>query len=49
MLPRRGMRAIAERAGVGRESLRNVGANPRYGTVLKVLHSLGVKLTTLAG
>ena len=47
---RRGARArFAERAGLGRESLtrraRAEGAKPRYDTVLKVLHSLGVKLT----
>jgi probable addiction module antidote protein len=44
----RGMSAIAERAGLGRESLDKAfapGAKPRYDTVLKVLHSLGVKLT----
>jgi probable addiction module antidote protein len=44
----RGMTAIAERAGLGRESLYKAlapGAKPRYDTVLKVLHSLGVKLT----
>jgi probable addiction module antidote protein len=44
----RGMSVIAERAGLGRESLYKAfapGAKPRYDTVLKVLHSLGVKLT----
>ena len=44
----RGMGAIAERAGLGRESLYKAfapGAKPRYDTVLKVLRSLGVKLT----
>ena len=44
----RGMSAIAERAGLGRESLYKAfapGAKPRYDTVLKVLHSLGLKLT----
>jgi probable addiction module antidote protein len=44
----RGMSAIAERAGLGRESLYKAfapGAKPRYDTVLKVLHSLGVRLT----
>jgi probable addiction module antidote protein len=43
----RGMSAIAERTGLGRESLYKAlapGAKPRYDTVLKVLHSLGVKL-----
>jgi probable addiction module antidote protein len=45
------MSAIAGRAGVGRESLDNAlapGAKPRYDTVLKVLHSLGAKLTVSA-
>jgi probable addiction module antidote protein len=44
----RGMSAIAERAGLGRESLYKAlapGAKPRYDMVLKVLQSLGVKLT----
>ena len=47
----RGMSAIAERAGLGRESLYKAlapGAKPRYVTVLKVLQSLGVKLTVSA-
>jgi probable addiction module antidote protein len=42
------MNPIAQRAGVGRESLYKAfapGAKPRYDTVLKVLHSLGGKLT----
>lgn len=42
------MSAIAERAGLGRESLYKAfapDAKPRYDTVLKLLHSLGVKLT----
>ncbi len=46
-----GMSAIAGRAGLGRESLYKAfaqGAKPRYDTVLKVLHSLGVKLTVSA-
>jgi probable addiction module antidote protein len=45
------MSAIAERAGLGRESLYKAlapGAKPRYDTILKVLHSLGVKLTVSA-
>lgn len=44
----RGMAAIAEKSGLGRESLYKAlapGAKPRYETVMKVLHSLGVKLT----
>jgi probable addiction module antidote protein len=48
----RGMSAIAEGAGLGRESLYKAlapGAKPRHDTVLKVLHSLGVKLTVSAG
>jgi len=47
----RGMSAIAQRSGLGRESLYKAlapGAKPRYDTVLKVLHSLGVKLTVTA-
>ncbi len=44
----RGMKSIAEQTGLGRESLYKAlapGAKPRYDTVLKVLQSLGVKLT----
>jgi probable addiction module antidote protein len=47
----RGMSAIAERSGLGRESLYKAlspGARPRYDTILKVLHSLGVKLAVSA-
>lgn len=47
----RGMSAIAQGAGLGRESLYKAlapGARPRYDTVLKVLHSLGVRLTVTA-
>ena len=47
----RGMSAIAEQTGLGRESLYKAmapGAKPRYDTVLKVLHSLGVKVTVSA-
>ncbi len=47
----RGMSAIAQSAGLGRESLYKAlapGARPRYDTVLKVLHSLGVRLTVTA-
>ncbi len=47
----RGMGAIAEGAGLGRESLYKAltpGAKPRYDTVLKVLQSLGVKLSVTA-
>jgi len=44
----RGMSAVAQGAGLGRESLYKAlapGAKPRYDTILKVLHGLGVKLT----
>ena len=47
----RGMGAIAEGAGLGRESLYKAltpGAKPRYDTVLKVLQGLGVKLSVTA-
>lgn len=43
----RGMGAVADSAGLGRESLYKAlapGAKPRYDTVLKVLQSLGVRL-----
>ena len=43
----RGMSQLAKNAGLGRESLYKAlapGAKPRYDTVLKVLHGLGVKL-----
>jgi probable addiction module antidote protein len=44
----RGMTAIANSTGLGRESLYKAlapGAKPRYDTILKVLHGLGIKLT----
>jgi len=47
----RGMSAIAQNAGLGRESLYKAltpGAKPRYDTVLKVLQSLGVKISVSA-
>ncbi len=47
----RGMSAIAESSGLGRESLYKAltpGAKPRYDTVIKVLQSLGVKLSVSA-
>jgi probable addiction module antidote protein len=47
----RGMSAIAESTGLGRESLYKAfapGAKPRYETVQKVLHSLGVKIHVTA-
>jgi probable addiction module antidote protein len=43
----RGMSQLAKNAGLGRESLYKAlapGAKPRYDTILKVLHGLGVKL-----
>jgi probable addiction module antidote protein len=45
------MSSIADSAGLGRESLYKAlvpGAKPRYDTVLKVLQSLGVKLSVSA-
>lgn len=47
----RGMGVIAESSGLGRESLYKAltpGAKPRYDTVLRVLRSLGVKITVSA-
>ena len=47
----RGMSAIADSTGLGRESLYMAfapGASPRYDTVLKVLQSFGVKLNVTA-
>ena len=44
----RGMALLAKDAGLGRESLYKAltpGAKPRYDTVLKLLHALGVKIT----
>jgi probable addiction module antidote protein len=44
----RGMKGIAEATGLGRESLYKAlapGAKPPYDTVLKVLRSLGVRLS----
>ena len=44
----RGMTAIANSSGLGRESLYKAltpGAKPRYETIVKVLHGLGVRLT----
>lgn len=43
----RGMTAIANSTGLGRESLYKAlspGAKPRYETIVKVLHGLGVRL-----
>ena len=47
----RGISAIAQSTGLGRESLYKAlapGAKPRYDTILKVLRGLGVKLTIAA-
>ena len=47
----RGMSAVAESTGLGRECLYKAltpGAKPRYDTVLKVLQGLGVKITVTA-
>lgn len=44
----RGMAAIAKETGLGRESLYKAlapGSKPRYETIVKVLHGLGVKVT----
>lgn len=44
----RGMSAVAERAGVGRESLYkslSKDGNPQFGTIVDVLGALGFKLT----
>ena len=44
----RGMTQLAKDAGVGRESLYKAltpGSKPRYDTVLKLLHALGIKLS----
>ena len=48
----RGMAQLAKDAGLGRESLYKAlapGAKPRYDTMLKVLHALGVKLSARPG
>jgi probable addiction module antidote protein len=47
----RGIAAIAEQSGLGRESLYKTlapGAKPRYETICKLIHALGVKLTVKA-
>ena len=44
----RGMAQLALDTGLGRESLYKAltpGAKPRYDTILKLLHALGVKLS----
>ncbi|MBS1191017.1 MAG: addiction module antitoxin [Rhodocyclaceae bacterium] len=43
----RGMSQIAKETGLGRESLYKAlapGAKPRFDTILKVMHALGVRL-----
>ena len=47
----RGMARIAKDSGLGRESLYKAlapGAKPRFETIMKVMHALGVKLTVHA-
>ena len=47
----KGMTAIARRAGLGRQSLYkalSAGGRPEFGTVLKVVRALGLKLTVTA-
>ncbi len=44
----RGMTQLAKDAGLGRESLYKAlapGAKPRYDTMLKLIHALGIKLS----
>jgi len=44
----RGIGQVAKDSGLGRESLYKAltpGAKPRYDTILKLLHAMGVKLT----
>jgi probable addiction module antidote protein len=44
----KGMTQLAKDAGLGRESLYKAltpGAKPRYDTMLKLLHALGIKLS----
>ncbi|MGR4863666.1 addiction module antidote protein [Caulobacter sp. LARHSG274] len=45
----KGMTVVAEKAGLGRESLYKAlkdGGNPQLDTVLKVVQALGLRLTT---
>ena len=47
----RGISEISRKTGLGRESLYKAlapGAKPRYDTILKVLHGLGVKVAISA-
>lgn len=44
----RGMMQLAKDAGLGRESLYKAlkpGAKPRYETIMKLVHALGIKLS----
>ncbi len=48
----RGMAKIAKESGLGRESLYKAlapGAKPRYETVRKLIESLGLHMTVVAG
>ena len=47
----RGMAQIARDSGIGRESLYKAlkpGSKPRFETIMKVMHALGVKLSAHA-
>ncbi|HBC7422643.1 TPA: putative addiction module antidote protein, partial [Serratia marcescens] len=47
----RGMTQLAKETGVGRESLYKAlsgEGNPSFGTILKVMHALGLRLHTAA-
>jgi probable addiction module antidote protein len=47
----RGMAKIAKDSGIGRESLYKAlkpGSKPRFETIMKVMHALGIKLTVHA-
>ena len=47
----RGMSVVAQKSGLGRTSIYKAvspGAKPRYETILKLLHALGVKPTFAA-
>jgi len=47
----RGMAQIAKDSGIGRESLYKAlkpGSKPRFETIMKVMHALGVKLSAHA-
>ena len=48
----RGMSQIAKKAGLSRESLYKAlgtGGNPEFGTVIRVMQALGLKLSITAG